>query len=311
MPPKVLFNTVETQNADNYQRYQSTQLTLVKSRLVLASALRDPKANRYQTVREQIDPIEWLQEKLKVEFVAGSEVMEISLAGKHPEEVAGLVNAVKKAYMDEVVNVDQRRRIERFDHLKKIRDTYTETLKKKRETMRKLAEAVGSDDKETLALRQQYAMEHSQYLQKELLDIKSRRRKVESQLKLLRPGEPGDSAAEPEPPTEQEVDRLVEEHPAVADLVAQLAQRQRRLEVERAKVRRISRNPDAEPSLRPLSDEVRGLTRLLARRRREVRPEAIRLARDRGTVEAGSESQGLEPRAGVAGRAAAAARGRE
>ena len=35
--------------------------------------------------------------------------------------------------------------------------------------MRKLAESVGSNDRETLALRQQYAMEHLHYLQKELL----------------------------------------------------------------------------------------------------------------------------------------------
>ena len=57
-------------------------------------------------IREQVDPVEWLQEKLKVEFISGSEVMEIALAGSDPEELAAIVNAVKNAYMDEVVNVD-------------------------------------------------------------------------------------------------------------------------------------------------------------------------------------------------------------
>ena len=202
-PPKVVFSTVETQGAgggDEYKRYQSTQQTLVKSSLVLAAALRDRKVANFQMVRNQVDPIEWLQEKLKVEFVAGSEVMEISLNGGSPDEVAGIVNAVKKAYMDEVVNFDLKRRTERFDRLKKIKDNYAEMLKKKREIMRNLAESVGSDDRQTLALRQQYAMEHLHYLQKELLDIQSQRRKVEAQIKLLRPGEASGPAAEPAPP---------------------------------------------------------------------------------------------------------------
>src|SRR5262249_9943595 len=184
-PPKVLFQTVETQNlgGDDYKRYQSTQQTVVKSDLVLVGALRDPKVAGYQMIRQQTDPVAWLQEALKVEFVSGSEVMEISLTGGNPEEVAGIVNAVKKAYMDEVVNVDLKRRTERFDHLKKIKESYAELLKKKRDMMRKLAEAVGTDDRETLALRQQYAMEHLHFLQKELLDIQSKRRKLEVQLK--------------------------------------------------------------------------------------------------------------------------------
>ncbi len=85
--PKVLFTTVETQNTgggDDYKRYQSTQQTLVKSQLVLNAALRDSKVAKYRMIAEHVDPIEWLQEKLRVDFVAGSEVMEISLSGGDP-----------------------------------------------------------------------------------------------------------------------------------------------------------------------------------------------------------------------------------
>ena len=141
-------------------------------------------------VREQVDPIAWLQEKLEVEFVAGSEVMEISLTGQNPEEIAGIVNAVKEAYIDEVVNVHLKRRVERFDHLKKIKEQYTERLKKRRETMRKLAYSVEPNDQLTLALRQQYATEHVHELltqrirlwleQSEVETLLARRRKAET-----------------------------------------------------------------------------------------------------------------------------------
>ena len=47
--------------------------------------------------------------------------MEISLSGEYPVELAGLVNAVKKAYMEEVVNVDMKKRMDRHSQLKEYR----------------------------------------------------------------------------------------------------------------------------------------------------------------------------------------------
>jgi polysaccharide biosynthesis transport protein len=294
-PPKIIFQTVDTQGgSDDYGRYQSTQQTLIRSRLVLSAALRDPHIARYRLIREQDDPIAWLQEKLSVQFVAGSEVMEISLMGNDPEEVAGIVNAVKKAYMDEVVYVDLKRRTERFDQLKKIKESYGEMLDRKKDTMRKLAESVGSDDKKTAELRQQHADNHKSYLQSELLEVNSRRRKLEIELKLQqRDGEAGQPAAEPAPPSEREIDQLVEEHPAVAELVELLAKQQQQYNAEWANVRRVSRNPAAEPSLKILRDQWRSTRRLLDEQRAKVRPEVIRQARRQGAVEDGARGREL------------------
>jgi capsular exopolysaccharide synthesis family protein len=288
-PPKVLFQTVETQNAGaDYGRYQSTQQTIVKSRFVLAAALREAKVGRYRMVQQQVDPVEWLQQKLQVGFVAGSEVMEISLTGSEPEEVAGLVNAVKKAYMDEVVNVDLKRRTERFDQLKKIKESYGELLNRKRDTMRRLAENVGSDDRQTLALRQQYTLEHLNYLQGELRGVQSQKRQLEVQLRSSRPSETPGTIAEPETLSAAEIDRLVDEHPAVVELAQELADKQRRLRAEWDTVRRVSRNPQAEPTFRILNKTVQNLRKSLEDRRREVRPEVARQARQGGPAVTGA-----------------------
>ena len=67
--------------------------------------------------------------------------------------------------------------------LKKIKENYGEMLKERREHLRKLAETVGSDDRQTLALRQQYAMEHLAYISKDLLEVQSQKRKAEARLK--------------------------------------------------------------------------------------------------------------------------------
>lgn len=168
LPPQVLFKTVETVGGENYRRYQQTQLGLVKSRLVLNTALGEAGVTKYRMLRELEDPIKWLQDKLELRFAGDSELMEIALSGEFPEELAGLVIAIKKAYMEEVVNVEQKRRLERLDMLRKLSKQYAETLNGRRETQRKLAESAGSDDRQTLAMQQQFALEHLAAVRKEL-----------------------------------------------------------------------------------------------------------------------------------------------
>ena len=144
--PKVLFPTADDAGND-YYRFQRTQMTLIRDRWVLRGGA-DPKVANCRMLLKQVDPLQWLADKLKVEFVDGGEVMEISLAGDDPQELVSIVNAVKKSYMDEVVNVDAKRRRARHDYLKKLRQTYADRLKVKRETMRKKAETIGSEDRQ-------------------------------------------------------------------------------------------------------------------------------------------------------------------
>ena len=73
--------------------------------------------------------------------------MEIALRGDYPHEIAGLVNVVKKAYMDEIVNLDAKRRADRVAKLKVIKDRYEETLSERRKTLRKRSETAASDDR--------------------------------------------------------------------------------------------------------------------------------------------------------------------
>ena len=68
------------------------------------------------------------------------------MSGDDGQELAGLVNAVKNAYIDVVVTVDAKRRADRYAQLKKLKATYGEALKERRNALRKLAESVGSTE---------------------------------------------------------------------------------------------------------------------------------------------------------------------
>ncbi len=181
--PSILLRTVETDGKEDYRRYQNTQQALVRSQLALSAALRDNGVSKYRTIRDQVDPIGWLQENLKVEFIPNSEVMEISLSGENPEELAGIVNAVKNGYIDEVVNVEIKARTLRYDQLKKLKAKYMELLKERRETLRKLSEGATSDHRlivKGLARPELVSLHHGLWMRR--IDLQLERAIAESRL---------------------------------------------------------------------------------------------------------------------------------
>ena len=133
------------------RRYQQTQMTLVKSRLVLNAALQDEKVAKCRMVREQLDPITWLQEALTVEFISGSEVMEISLSGDDNRRACGRRQRGQKSLHGRSRHVrHQAAQRNGTRSSRSIKERYTAILKERRDTQRKLAEAVGSNDPKTL-----------------------------------------------------------------------------------------------------------------------------------------------------------------
>jgi hypothetical protein len=160
-PPRVSFSTAEDRG--DYPRHLNTQVALIRSRFVLNAALRDRGVSQLPPLKERTDPITWLQQSLEVTNPKDSEILQISLApgsGLSGADQATIINAVVRAYMDEVVNVDLKRRTERYDRLKKLQDNYDQLLSKKQETLRKLSESAGRGeplgDLEKNALRRLY-----------------------------------------------------------------------------------------------------------------------------------------------------------
>ena len=128
--PMLVFATAETQGGgDDYKRYQKTQITLLRSRLVLLKVLQKEEFSKFRTVREAPDPVQWLKDNLEVSFQNESEILVIALKGKYPAELAALVNAIRDAYMDDVVNVERQTRTSRYDQLKELNAKKVEALK--------------------------------------------------------------------------------------------------------------------------------------------------------------------------------------
>src|SRR5262249_52973425 len=152
--------------------------------------------------------------------------------------------------------------------------SYTDMKKTRRDTIRKLAQQAGSDDKQTLILQKQFAMEHVASLRRELAEVESQKRKAEAVLRTRRPESLQETAAPLV--SSAEVDRLVEQDPGVGGLTASLADMEQRLALESSHIRQVARNSAMDPVVKKLRDEVASLRATLSKRRGAVRRLVIR-----------------------------------
>jgi capsular exopolysaccharide synthesis family protein len=174
-------------NADrqpDFATYQRTQAALVKSRLVLNAALNRPEVRELTMIQEQTDPIQWLDKNLQTDYSKGPEFLRVSLRGDRPKELVILVNAVTKAYLEEIVNKEFNDRNARLDRLKTLFDQYDRQTRNKRQAFRVVAKEAGSRDSRNLALMQRIALERLAQSQKELTELQSEVRKLQVDLAL-------------------------------------------------------------------------------------------------------------------------------
>ncbi len=108
----------------DFVTYLKTTSALLKSEFVLTAALREIKD--LPTIKSQSDPIKYLDEELLVTWQDGSEVIRVSFKGHEPQDAKKIVDAVQKAFMNEVVQRDVQEK-QRF--LKSVEDAQVEMRK--------------------------------------------------------------------------------------------------------------------------------------------------------------------------------------
>lgn len=84
----------------DFSTYMKTTATIIKSEFVLNAALRDLKD--LPTIKAQKSPLKFLDEELQVTPQDGGEVIRIAFKGHEPDDTRKIVNAVQKAFMDQM-----------------------------------------------------------------------------------------------------------------------------------------------------------------------------------------------------------------
>ena len=111
--------------------YRDTVINFLKSREVSEYALRIEGVKETRLLRDQSTPVDWLLEHIEVHGDFSPEFVRITLAGEHPPDLATIVDAIKDAYLDNIVYQE---RNERIQNLRRIETKFAVLDKSGRQT---------------------------------------------------------------------------------------------------------------------------------------------------------------------------------
>jgi hypothetical protein len=132
--------------APDLQNHQRTQAALVKSRLVLQAALRDQRVAALPMVAQHADPVEWLEREVQADFTVAPEILRIAMSGDRPDDLVVLVNALREAYLREILEPETTQRRERLNKLGEMREKFESQLRASRKDQTALEQKAGAKD---------------------------------------------------------------------------------------------------------------------------------------------------------------------
>ncbi|MEZ6139250.1 MAG: hypothetical protein R3B84_01645 [Zavarzinella sp.] len=126
--PRIYWNE-DPNGRNDFSSYLKTQAGMLKSPLVLQAAIRDPEIAQLPMLRNQADPVRFLEEELLVEFQDGSELIKPKLMGDDAQSIVMIVNSIHDAYFREVVEAERKRKQYRLKQLEDSMNRMQQELK--------------------------------------------------------------------------------------------------------------------------------------------------------------------------------------
>jgi polysaccharide biosynthesis transport protein len=260
--PALVFNSLET--SAEIGSYRNNQVAIIRSRLLLNAALRDPKVKDLPVITQQPDPVAWLEKEVNADFGGASEILRISLAAPTKEEAKAIVNAVREVYLKTAVDGEYKKRRDQFDQLKKLEEGYADKLVKRKEIQKKLAQTFGSKNSKELTVQRDLAMSEFMANRTQWSGIKAELRRLDIEIAAQQAREKdGDKASVPEDLLEEAIQKDWTMGRCQADLKAaedKLADRKKKLE-----------GPN-HPSYKKALAELQEAKQAVAKCREELRP---------------------------------------
>lgn len=183
----LIFQTADREvgRGTTFDLYKNTQVELLRTPFVLNKALADEQISRLPVVQGQEDAYQWLSGALGITFPNKGEVMLIELETPSAESSVLIVDAVVDAYMNESVLEDRNERLQRLNSLERV---YAETegkVRASRAEIRKLTDALGTSDSESLSVAQQMSIERYGQVQSELGKVSFELMRAQGELTTL------------------------------------------------------------------------------------------------------------------------------
>ncbi|MEZ6070282.1 MAG: polysaccharide biosynthesis tyrosine autokinase [Pirellulales bacterium] len=168
----IVGNESRVRDPFEFNQFRLSQAAQITTPTVLVAALRDQRVSQQPLLKEQEDPIKFLQDNLQVTFPGDSELMRIAMTSEAPEQAEVIVNAVLEQYMDKVANRIRNERAVRIQNLEKaLRDANAELTDKFSE-YRRLQETIGALDAEQATAQLRLVQDELRQLSRDESELK-------------------------------------------------------------------------------------------------------------------------------------------
>ncbi len=233
----------------------------------------------------QDDPVTWLERHIQADFGVAPEIMRISMTGEDTQALPIIVDAVRRAYLIEIVQKDTTARQKRLDKLRGFFAEHDSRLRVKRDSLKRMAKNVGLPNKDALNAKQELNEKYLYEMQSLLLKRESDLMTAKLELLVYKGKEK--ATAEAAVPT-----ATIEEYYKKDTVVKAFEQEIMKLEVLLAEFRERSPNPEREPAFKQAQQKIETAKAEIAKRREKLLPLAI--AQTRNAVRDGLELQRVQ-----------------
>lgn len=210
--PMRLILQKSTERDLDFDVFRETQGRLMTGPFILQTALRQPGIAMLSQLKDQPNPIKWLEKHLVVDFPA-REFMRISMKSDQREDAAAIVNAVVNAYLEEVADAEVSQRKRRRMELEKALEGLVARQKIKASRLLRLTQEAGAASETALTVAELAMVEFYELARHELALEEFGRAKEEIELEILESGAAetdASSTAGTESPASADLERLRE-----------------------------------------------------------------------------------------------------
>jgi capsular exopolysaccharide synthesis family protein len=218
----------------DFAAYQRTQAAIIKSPSVIRKALDKPGISELREVYAQSDPDTWLMKNLVTDFNQGPELLRVNLSGDYPADLALILNAVCKAFVDDCALREEKKIVERKKQTEAGLKEAAKALSDARNKFNKRKDELNIEDPKTLEFSLDIALKAQAAAQQKLSETRDKIKEVKSEMIS---------------PSDASIDKEIEADPVGKKQFEVFADQLKKVEEQIAGVMKAAVNPDKELGL--------------------------------------------------------------
>ncbi|MGL4555310.1 MAG: hypothetical protein ACRC33_29435, partial [Gemmataceae bacterium] len=132
--------------ANDFKSVLTTTAAEINNRVVFNAALKDEAVKKLGLEAREADPVQTIEDGLRVEFKENSELLTVLFTHPDPAVALAVANAVRDAYFATIVRQRQNLRTNKVTELEKLYGDAVESLKNKKVNLATIAKGAGFAD---------------------------------------------------------------------------------------------------------------------------------------------------------------------